>query len=189
MNLHTEMFEDGTAYKTIGNLNRFIADSEPYAWHCWDKVKLVCLDVDGVLTDGAMYWTPEGRIFKKFHTRDVTAVKRLQQAGIKVAAITSADCPITRSRLLDMKVDYTWEICEDKWRAIQEIAGELCEMDTETVAFAGDDDMDREALSKVGSAFVPKDGLNGLPGYRCVTKGGEGVLSEIAELILKARNG
>lgn len=190
MSLDTGKFEDGRAYQVMSDLDRKIRPGEiTYCWNNWDKVKLLCIDVDGVLTDGAMYWSPEGRVFKKFHTRDASAIKRLQAAGIKVAAITSADCPITRSRLLEMKVDYTWEICEDKWRAIQEISGELDGFEAEQIAFVGDDVMDREALSKVGSAFVPADGLSGLPGYRCLTRGGEGVIGEIAELILNARRG
>lgn len=191
MSLHTGMFEDGTAYDVMVGVCReevkvsYTLVKQP--WDNWNKVALICSDVDGVLTDGAMYWTEDGKAMKKFHTRDASAVPRLQKAGIKVAFITSADCPITDSRLVVMNPDFVWKICEDKWRAIQELAGSY-ELEIEEIAFIGDDDMDKEALNKIGSPFVPKDGLYGLPGYRCRLRGGEGVLGEVAQMILNTRN-
>ncbi len=69
------------------------------------KIKLVITDVDGVLTDGGMYYTDQGEVMKRFHVHDGLGVKMLQSCGIKVAVLSGGDTALLRKRLEVLKID------------------------------------------------------------------------------------
>src|ERR687884_365724 len=69
------------------------------------KVRLLCVDVDGVLTDAGMYYGPDGEVLKKFNTRDGMGLARLRQAGVAVAIISGEDSAIIHARAAKLKID------------------------------------------------------------------------------------
>ena len=166
--------------------HRYLGD---YYADIYDKlamVKAVVTDVDGVLTDGCMYWAKEGLLFKKFHTRDVGAVFRLRDSGIKFFVITSANDDITRRRIEMMHPDLSRYGVENKLACTSVILDEWG-IDLEDAVYIGDDNIDREIMQAVGVSIAPIDALESI---RCIAdiicplEGGKGVLAWIADKIL-----
>ena len=153
------------------------------------KIKLFLTDVDGVLTDGGMYYTENGDEFKKFNTRDGMAFELLRTAGIKTGMITSENTKIVEKRAAKLKVDYLYQGKRDGGKLSAAI--EICEKEKITmdeVAYIGDDINCIELLSAVGFAACPKDAnpnvkkISGINILKSI--GGSGVMREFVELIL-----
>lgn len=156
----------------------------------YSKIKLVISDVDGVLTDGGMYYSEIGDELKKFNTRDGMAFQLLKEHGIKTAIITSENTHLVERRAAKLKVDFLKQGKRNGGKL--ETANEICKelgISIKEVAFIGDDVNDIELLSKVGFAFCPSDAPNKVKEISgiCVLnkKGGEGAVREIADLVLK----
>jgi len=150
-------------------------------------VKALFTDVDGVLTDGGYYYSKDGLCMKKFNTRDAAALHRLKSAGIKFYVVTTTDDEITKKRIERMNPDYAWFGAEDKLAAVKEICVELAGCDLKDAAYIGDDTMDIPVMAAVGMAYCPADAI-GVWGYAnviCNRAGGEGVLAEVVDLILR----
>ncbi|MCB0669829.1 MAG: HAD hydrolase family protein [Saprospiraceae bacterium] len=154
------------------------------------RVKLVVSDVDGVMTDGSMYYTEKGDEIKRFHTYDGMAFGLIREQGIKTAIITSEDTQMVNSRAKKLKIDYLYQGRRHggKLAAIQDI----CEKEgisLSDVVYIGDDINCREALSAVGFAFCPANALPdilALPNIIYLeTKGGSGVVREVYEKYLR----
>lgn len=153
------------------------------------KIKLFITDVDGVLTDGSLYYTNEGLIMKKFQVKDGMGTRLLKDAGIKTALISTDSSEFMRLRGERVKMDYieigTWK----KERIMLEICEEL-KIKPENVGFIGDDVNDLPVLKAVGFAACPKDAVEKVKkvcDYICKKKGGEGAYREVADLILKQK--
>src|SRR3982074_2389773 len=100
--------------------------------------RLLCVDVDGVLTDAGMYYGPDGEVLKKFNTRDGMGLARVREAGISVAIISSEDSAIVHARAAKLKIDDVFVGASNKRTAIDE----LCRkhgLQLEEVAYIGDD--------------------------------------------------
>ena len=110
-------------------------------------VKLVVTDVDGVLTDGGLYYGPDGECLKRFNARDGLGVKLLQKAGIQVAILSGRDCPALRKRIEDLGITEAVLGQLDKREALTRIM-ERCGVNTNEVAFIGDDIPDMEVFDK-----------------------------------------
>lgn len=150
------------------------------------KIKVVLTDVDGVLTDGGMYYTKEGDIMKKFHVRDGMGVTILRKNGIPTVIVTKEKNIIVKKWAQKMKIKKTFQGVLEKDK-ILEIVCKNFKVDAKEVAYIGDDVNDVPLLKKVGFAATPKDGISLAKKnshYTCTCKGGEGALREIAELIL-----
>lgn len=154
------------------------------------KAKLVISDVDGVLTDGGMYYSENGDELKKFNTRDGMAFQLLREHGIKTAIITSEDTKMVERRAMKLHIDFLKQGKRNggKLETAKEICRELGVTLSE-VAFVGDDVNDIELLSQVGFAFCPADaaedvksiyGIEVLP-----SKGGEGVMRDLWGMLSK----
>ncbi len=154
-------------------------------------IKLIITDVDGVLTDGGLYYGPDGECLKRFHARDGLAVRLLQQAGIQVAALSGRDCPALRRRLADLGIAEAVLGQVDKRAALSGIM-ERCGVAAEEVAFIGDDIPDMEVFDLCGVSVTVGDA----PEYvkaradlvlKC--KGGQGAFREVADRILEKKAG
>lgn len=153
------------------------------------KIKLFLTDVDGVLTDGGMYYTESGDEFKKFNTRDGMGFELLRKAGIKTGIITSENTQIVTRRAAKIKADYLYQGKRDGGKLAAAV--EICEkegIEISEVAYIGDDLNCIGLLEKVGLAACPADAVaevKNILGIQVLSaKGGEGCVRELAELIL-----
>lgn len=151
-------------------------------------IKLVLTDVDGVLTDGSMYYSENGDEWKKFNTRDGMGFQILREAGIKTGIITSENTKIVERRAAKVKADFLMQGKRGggKLTAAEDICNELGVDLTET-AYIGDDINDLALLSAVGLAACPADAgmeIKSIFGIRVLSaKGGEGAFREFVDLI------
>ncbi len=154
-----------------------------------NDIKLLITDVDGVLTDGGLYYTSEGLIMKKFNVKDGMGIKLLKQAGIKTAIITTDTSDLVKLRAERIKVDYLFMGIWNKEKKMQEIC-EIENISNENVAFIGDDVNDIGIIKEAGLTASPIDGIEDVKQIVDIVlsrKGGEGVFREFAEMILKAK--
>jgi len=153
------------------------------------KIELVIADVDGVLTDGGLYYTSEGLSIKKFNVKDGMGVLRLREAGIKNAVITTAKSEPVKRRAETLKLDYYFEGVWDKETKLLEI----CKAENllpENIAFIGDDVNDLTIIDVAGFTAAPIDAVNEVKKAVDIIlskKGGEGVFREFAELIISVK--
>jgi 3-deoxy-D-manno-octulosonate 8-phosphate phosphatase (KDO 8-P phosphatase) len=153
------------------------------------KVRLLVLDVDGVLTDGRIIMDHEGREIKAFDVRDGHGIKLLRQRGIEVAVLTGRNSPVVQKRADDLGIPWIRQGVHDKVAAYEEIAGELGITDEET-CFVGDDLVDIGLLKRVGLPIVVADGVQEAKDAALyVTKcpGGRGAVREVCELLLHSQ--
>jgi len=153
-------------------------------------IKIYVSDVDGVLTDGGMYYTEAGLIMKKFNVKDGMGSVQLKKNGVKTGIITSDTSLVTKIRSERLKVDYIFIGSLNKIESLKEI--QLKEnISAKEIAFIGDDINDIEVLKSVGFSACPKDAcdeVKRIVDYVSTKKGGEGCYREIADLILKSKN-
>lgn len=148
--------------------------------------KLVITDVDGVLTDGGLYYGPDGECLKRFHARDGLGVRLLQQAGIQVAVLSGRDCPALRRRLADLDIAEAVLGQNDKRSALLDIMARCGVIAGETV-FIGDDIPDMNVFGFCGVSVT----VNDAPDY-VKTKadlvlegmGGQGAFRELVDIVL-----
>lgn len=148
--------------------------------------KVILTDIDGVWTDGGMYYDQTGNEWKKFHTYDSAGVLFAHQKNILVGIITGEETEIVRRRAEKLKVDYLYQGVANKLETVQRLIEQLGVTMNE-VAYIGDDLNDIELLKAVGISAAPSSA----PGYikKVVSfitekKGGEGAFREFVEKIL-----
>ena len=156
-------------------------------YRVFPHVKALFTDVDGVLTDGGFYYSENGLEMKKFCTRDAAAVYRLRQAGYLVFAVTHSADGITTTRLEDMEFDKYLAGVEDKVESIKQICEEFDLIPFRQAIYIDDDVGGLPAMREVAVSFCPADAAPAVlrHGRVCDAKGGEGVLAEVADLILR----
>ena len=153
------------------------------------KIKLFLTDVDGVLTDGGMYYSETGDELKKFNTRDGMGFHLLREAGIKSGIITTENTQIVERRAAKLKVDYVYQGKNTGGKL--QTAMEICRKEGITLAeaaYIGDDINCYDLLCNVGMAACPADAvekIKTIPNIKILRKkGGEGVVREFIEIIL-----
>ena len=154
------------------------------------NIKLLALDVDGVLTDGSMFYSSTGEEMKKFNVRDGMGIMMLQKAGIKVAVITSESNSIMKFRAAKLKIVDLHQGSFDKIPAMKKLLLKY-NLTMDEVAFIGDDINDTSLLKIVGLAITPFDGIQqnkNIAHYITKQKGGDGCVREVCDLLLAARN-
>ena len=154
------------------------------------KIKLIITDVDGVLTDGGMFYSEKGEALKKFNTRDGMAVELLREREISVIFITRENSKIVLNRTKKLKIKETFLGIKKKELLLPKICKKF-KIKEEEVAYNGDDVNDLNILKKVGFSITPKDGISIIKknsDYVCKSKGGEGVLREVADMIISFNN-
>lgn len=148
--------------------------------------KLILTDIDGVWTDGGMYYDQTGNEWKKFHTYDSAGVLFAHRLGIKVGILTGENTAIVQRRARKLKIDYLFQGVTNKLIKAQEICHTLG-ITLDEVAYIGDDLNDIDLLKNVGIAASPASAPAYIQNYvtiRLTKKGGEGVFREFVEAIL-----
>lgn len=148
--------------------------------------KLILTDIDGVWTDGGMYYDQEGMELKKFHTYDSAGVLFAHHLGIPVGILTGEDSNIVKRRAVKLKVDYLYLGCKNKVAIAENLCSQLG-ITLSDVAYIGDDLNDIALLKLVGWAGVPSSApeyVKILDNVSLSKKGGEGVFREFVEKIL-----
>lgn len=155
------------------------------------KIKLLLTDVDGVLTDGGVYFTDQGELMKRFNIRDGMGVRRLKDhLGIDTGILTGEKSPSVRLRAEKLKIEELHLGADDKAPLVKAIAKRRG-LDLDQVAFIGDDVNDLEAMRLVGLTACPADGfaeVRDFVNYVCRADGGHGAFREFAEFIFAAQN-
>lgn len=153
-------------------------------------IKLLILDVDGVLTDGKIIYTDRGEEIKRFDVRDGHGLKLLMRSGIEVALLTGRKSRAVLHRARDLGIRHVYQKATDKMQVYAKILARN-KLPDRSVAFVGDDLIDIPVLKRVGfSAAVPNavPEVKEIVDYVTMSGGGEGAVREICELLLKAQN-
>jgi len=149
------------------------------------KVKLLALDVDGVLTDGTIFENAQGELFKNFYAKDGLAINAAQKQGLKVAIITGRGNGIVAYRAKELGVPYCFENAKDKAAILKQLVAEL-NLATDEVAYMGDDLNDLGALQLAGVKLAPADAARDvlqIANYVTTAVGGRGAVREVIEKI------
>ena len=155
------------------------------------KIKLVISDVDGVLTDGGMYYSAKGDIQKKFHARDGMGIAILQRNGIPTVIITKEKNEIVKKWTSKMKVDKLFQGVANKEKLLPKLCAHY-NLNEENIAYIGDDVNDLEIMKKIGFSVTPKDGnveVKKIANHISKINGGEGVLREVCDLLISIKFG
>ncbi|WP_444995044.1 3-deoxy-manno-octulosonate-8-phosphatase KdsC [Aliikangiella sp. IMCC44359] len=153
------------------------------------QIKLVICDVDGVLSDGKVYFSNQEDEFKNFNIKDGLGIKLLQRSGIQVAIITGRQSAIVARRAKELGIDIVYQGHTDKRSAFNEITQQLT-LKPSQVAHIGDDLPDLPLMQLSGLGICVADGYHFVQQHAdWVTslKGGEGAVRELADLILYAQ--
>ena len=153
------------------------------------KIRMLVLDVDGVLTDGKLYFDHAGNELKAFHTRDGLGMKALQRNGIEVAVITGRKSEAVTHRMRQLDIEHVYQGREDKLNAFLHLL-ENAGLDAAQICFAGDDWIDLPVLLRAGLAVTVADAEEHVKEHvHWITgrNGGDGAVREICNLILAAQ--
>lgn len=149
-------------------------------------IKLIVLDVDGVLTDGRLYIGSDGTEYKAFHTQDGMGISLAKQVGIKTAIITGRKSKAVRKRAEELNFDYIFEGIHDKLKTLQKIIDEIG-IGFEEVCYMGDDLNDIPILTKVGWPCAPKNAMDMVKDqvmFVADSNGGDGAVREMIDSLL-----
>ena len=153
------------------------------------KIELVALDVDGVLTDGSLYFSSRGEAFKVFHARDGHGIKLLMGSGVEVAAISGRRSAAVTARMRELKVRHVVQGCSDKVAALRKLAHRLG-IEPLKCACMVDDTVDLPLMSAVGFAAAVADAhplVLAAAHWVSAAPGGRGAVREFTDSILRAR--
>jgi len=153
-------------------------------------IRLLCLDVDGVLTDGRLRYGSDGELFKSFHVYDGLGIKLAMQEGIEVAVITAKTGGPLERRLADLGIQHAWMGREDKRTALEELRARLG-IPSAHIAHVGDDLPDLAVMRNVGLSIAVANATSRvLEEATLVTekRGGHGAVREVCERLLTARD-
>lgn len=153
------------------------------------KIKLVAFDIDGVMTDGRLYFTSLGDEIKAFNVKDGLGLKLLRDTGVEVAIITGRTSELVNRRARDLKIDKLIQGREDKQKALAELLSTLG-LTPDQVAYMGDDLPDLSAIRYAGLGVTVADALPiVLQHADLVTdkKGGEGAVREFCDWLMQAQ--
>lgn len=151
------------------------------------KIKLLITDVDGVLTDGGMYYGAGGETLKKFNTRDGMGLAKFREAGGTVAIVTGENSPSVSQRATKLGIDELHLGVSDKLPVVQKIA-EKYGVSTREIGYIGDDVNDLRAMAIVGFVACPSDAhpsVKDVAHYVCRAGGGQGCVREFVDFLLQ----
>ncbi|WP_339486512.1 KdsC family phosphatase [Pseudomonas sp. EL_65y_Pfl2_R95] len=152
-------------------------------------IKLAIFDVDGVLTDGKLYFLVDGSEFKTFNTLDGHGIKMLINSGVRTAIITGRTTPVVERRAQNLGIQHLYQGREDKLAVLDELLGELG-LNYEQVAYLGDDLPDLPVIRRVGlgMAVASADPFVREHAFAVTqARGGEGAAREFCEQIMLAQ--
>lgn len=154
------------------------------------QIRLLALDVDGVLTDGRLYFAEDGQELKTFDTQDGHGIKMLQQSGVICAIITGRNTKLVERRTKNLGITHLLQGREDKLVALRELSAELG-IALDNMAYVGDDWPDLPAIRAAGLGVAVANAHNELhthADYVTRLEGGRGAVREVCDLLLKAQH-
>lgn len=155
--------------------------------HVIEKIELLLLDVDGVLTDGRIIYDNHGIESKVFHVRDGHGLKMLQRSGIQVGIITGRQSHVVAHRAAELGIELVYQGAINKLVPYEEIL-RITGLDDAQVAYVGDDLIDLPVLRRVGCSFTVADAVAEVKpcvDYVTTLPGGCGAVREICDLLLR----
>jgi YrbI family 3-deoxy-D-manno-octulosonate 8-phosphate phosphatase len=150
------------------------------------KIKLVITDVDGVLTDGGLYYTEDGMVMKRFNVKDGMGTLLLREKKILCGIISTDKSSIITKRAERLKLDFVYTEIWDKKSQMLELCKQY-EISSDNVAFIGDDVNDLDIIKSVGFSACPRDAVDKVAeivDFVCTKNGGQGAFREFVDLIL-----
>lgn len=153
------------------------------------KIKLLLLDVDGVLTDGKLYFSNAGEELKAFHIHDGHGIKQLQNSGVKVGIITGRESQLVANRARELNVGILIQKSPDKLTSLQTVARQEG-LELQQIAFMGDDYPDLPAIGAVGLSLTVANAhpeLCARCDWQSSRNGGEGAVREACDLLMRAQ--
>lgn len=153
------------------------------------EIKAIALDVDGVLTDGGVWWGPGGEEWKRFCFADIMGVSRARKAGILITLISGEDSPLVDRFAEKLGIADVEKGCKDKAGALRRFAAKVA-LDLSEICFMGDDINDVPAMNIAGLSAAPANAQP--PARDCAafianSNGGNGAVRELVEAVLAAR--
>ena len=152
------------------------------------RIRLLLLDVDGVLTDGRIIFDDQGRELKAFDVKDGHGLKLVQRAGIRVGIITGRQSAVVARRAEELGIDLVYQGAKNKREPFNEILKNL-DLNPEEVAYIGDDLVDLPILLQVGFSATVADAVDEIRrrvDFTATRRGGRGAVREICDHLLKA---
>ena len=152
------------------------------------RIRLLVLDVDGVLTDGGLYYGAGGESLQRFHVHDGAGIKAVMAAGIEVAVISARRTQAVTARMKELGVETVVQGEENKLEAVTEIA-ERMDIGLDAVACVGDDTTDVPMMRRAGLAIAVADARGPAveaAHYRTSARGGHGAVREACDMLLLA---
>lgn len=153
------------------------------------NIRLVIFDVDGVLTDGKLFFDEEGREYKSFHSRDGLGLNLLRQTGVEVAVISGRSSKSVSQRMANLGISRVFQGQQNKLLAYDSLREELG-LEAEQIAHVGDDLIDLPLLRRVGLAVAVADAHPAIlpfAHWRTERLGGAGAAREVCDLIMEAQ--
>lgn len=157
--------------------------------HKLAAIKLLALDVDGVLTDGSINISSNGELFKAFNAKDGMGISCALRSGIQIAIVTGRKSQIIHNRAQELGITLLREGVKDKFGELQSLSEEL-DLSPRQVAYMGDDLNDLPAFRAAGTAFAPADAVGEVKAaadFVTTVGGGHGAVREAIERILRAQ--
>lgn len=151
------------------------------------EIKMFLTDCDGCLTDGGMYYSENGDELKKFNTKDGMGFSFLRKKGIITGIVTGENVQLNLRRAEKLKLDVLESGCTDKLATVKKLC-EKYQISLDEVAYVGDDVNDLEVIQSVGFGCCPANAVSAVrraAKYVTAAKGGEGVIREVIELLLR----
>jgi 3-deoxy-D-manno-octulosonate 8-phosphate phosphatase (KDO 8-P phosphatase) len=173
---------NGPVYDPLAGIDSAIVDRAR-------DVRLLLLDVDGVLTDGGLRYDDGGSEAKTFHVHDGHGLKMLQGQGVPVGIITSRESPLVARRAIELGIEHLYQGSNDKRETYSGILQQL-ELDVSAVAYVGDDVIDLPVMTGVGLAIAVADAhpeVRARAHWVTSTNGGRGAVREVCDLLLAAQ--
>jgi 3-deoxy-D-manno-octulosonate 8-phosphate phosphatase (KDO 8-P phosphatase) len=153
------------------------------------QIKLVIFDVDGVLTDGRLFYGDDGQEYKAFHSRDGHGMKMLQGSGVEVGIITGRTSKVVEHRMANLGVQHVYQGKLEKLPAFEELIGKLG-LAPEQVAYMGDDVVDLPIMLRVGLSVATNDAhhlVSQHAHWQTPHGGGQGAARDLCEMIMEAQ--
>jgi 3-deoxy-D-manno-octulosonate 8-phosphate phosphatase (KDO 8-P phosphatase) len=151
------------------------------------QIKLLAMDVDGVLTDGTITICSDGTEAKSFHLLDGHGIKMWQRAGLKTAMISGRQSAVTQQRAEELKIEFLYQPCQQKLVCFEKLLADTG-LEAKNIAYIGDDLLDIPIVKRAGFGVAVANAVDELKYYaHYVTSrsGGRGAVREVIEYILK----
>jgi 3-deoxy-D-manno-octulosonate 8-phosphate phosphatase (KDO 8-P phosphatase) len=150
-------------------------------------IKLLAMDVDGVLTDGTITIGSDGTEFKTFNLLDGHGIKMWRRAGLKTALISGRESAVTKQRAKEMEIDFVYQPCQKKLEGFEKLLADS-KLEPKNIAYIGDDVLDIPLVKRAGFGIAVANAVDELKScahYITSRNGGNGAVREVVEYILK----